>query len=240
MDKRTCSIDGCERPVTSIGLCNAHYLRQNIYGDPHRGGPIKNTRAIDHPDGTRTCSTCQQRKPLDAFDHDKSARLGHRSQCKPCRGAHVAQWYQDNHERQLNRARERYTRNIDKVRAADTLRYQRNRETRIALATEHAHVRRARMRSGTYVRGITHKSLRKIYGDLCCYCGILMAFEPIPGTRYNPDRATIEHIIPISAGGAHDWDNVTLCCRRCNLRRNRTPINEWLTKINPPEAPETV
>jgi 5-methylcytosine-specific restriction endonuclease McrA len=30
-------------------------------------------------------------------------------------------------------------------------------------------------------------------------------------------RATIDHIIPLSKGGAHTFDNVRIACWRCNL-----------------------
>lgn len=30
----TCSLDGCERPIRSNGLCSKHYYRANAHGDP--------------------------------------------------------------------------------------------------------------------------------------------------------------------------------------------------------------
>ena len=38
MSDRTCSIDGCARPVKSRGWCQAHYFRWRRNGDP--GGPV--------------------------------------------------------------------------------------------------------------------------------------------------------------------------------------------------------
>lgn len=34
MTKRTCSIDGCERPAKSLGWCQMHYFRVRRHGDP--------------------------------------------------------------------------------------------------------------------------------------------------------------------------------------------------------------
>jgi hypothetical protein len=34
MPKRTCMIDGCEKPAVSRGWCNAHYIRWYRFGDP--------------------------------------------------------------------------------------------------------------------------------------------------------------------------------------------------------------
>lgn len=34
-----CKIDGCERPVRTMGWCNAHHLRYSRHGDPLAGAP---------------------------------------------------------------------------------------------------------------------------------------------------------------------------------------------------------
>ena len=43
MAKRTCSVDGCERPGTSLGLCYMHYNRVKRHGSPGSPAPI-----LDH------------------------------------------------------------------------------------------------------------------------------------------------------------------------------------------------
>ncbi|MFY9234507.1 MAG: HNH endonuclease [Fimbriimonadaceae bacterium] len=35
---------------------------------------------------------------------------------------------------------------------------------------------------------------------------------------------TIDHVVPRWCGGAHSWDNLVACCRRCNLKKgDKTP-----------------
>jgi len=34
MAQGTCAVSGCNRPVRSVGLCNAHHLRKLRHGDP--------------------------------------------------------------------------------------------------------------------------------------------------------------------------------------------------------------
>lgn len=140
-------------------------------------------------------------------------------------------WYAANQERQMLRARERFARNIANIRQQDMDRYERHRAKRIALATDVYHARRDKLRAPGQMKGITDVALRRRLGDQCCYCGITMDFKRVPGTQYNPDRATIEHITPMSAGGAHDWDNCVLACRQCNLRKNRMPVQEFVTRL---------
>lgn len=41
---RTCSVADCGRAIDSKGLCQAHYSRLRIHGDPLAGGPIRSRR----------------------------------------------------------------------------------------------------------------------------------------------------------------------------------------------------
>jgi 5-methylcytosine-specific restriction endonuclease McrA len=40
----------------------------------------------------------------------------------------------------------------------------------------------------------------------------------------DPASATIDHVVPISAGGLHEWDNVQLAHRGCNSARGAKPL----------------
>lgn len=40
---------------------------------------------------------------------------------------------------------------------------------------------------------------------------------------YKPNRATVDHVIPLSKGGSHTYDNARCCCNRCNCsKHNKT------------------
>lgn len=48
----------------------------------------------------------------------------------------------------------------------------------------------------------------------------------------------LDHVIPRSRGGTHDWDNVVACCARCNtLKRDRMLADTGMRLMRPPEAP---
>jgi len=50
--------------------------------------------------------------------------------------------------------------------------------------------------------------------QVCAYCGV-HAYE---------SELTVEHIVPVSRGGRHEWTNVVTACRSCNTRKgNRRP-----------------
>ncbi len=49
---------------------------------------------------------------------------------------------------------------------------------------------------------------------------------------------SIDHVVPRSKGGGHEWENVAAACRPCNLRkRDRTPEEAGMYLARRPHAP---
>jgi 5-methylcytosine-specific restriction endonuclease McrA len=53
---------------------------------------------------------------------------------------------------------------------------------------------------------------------------------------------TIDHVVPRSRGGAHDWANVVAACARCNHRKADHLLGElgWSLSYTPSQPPSTV
>ncbi|MGO9652805.1 HNH endonuclease [Mycobacterium sp.] len=171
-------------------------------------------------DGMKTCTRCEKEPPLDRFYRDPTGHGGYRSICKTCMSARMKTWYADNQVRQRDRQRVRFAANNATIRERDMERYRRNRDARLQLAIEATHRRRARLKGADRAdRGISYKALRERDGSKCYHCGAEMSFDTKKYGEYEPRRATIEHIVPISRGGLHIWDNVALACWECNIRR---------------------
>lgn len=69
--------------------------------------------------------------------------------------------------------------------------------------------------------GVTKEEWKDIvasYRSLCVYCNT------------HVKRPTMDHIVPLSQGGAHDVSNVVPACRGCNARKNDTTLIVWLAK----------
>jgi endogenous inhibitor of DNA gyrase (YacG/DUF329 family) len=75
-------------------------------------------------------------------------------------------------------------------------------------------------------------SLRKLYerdGGICHICGKktdwddyrLNANGAFIAGRHYPTR---DHVVPVSKGGPHTWDNVKLACFSCNSRKGDSII----------------
>ena len=63
--------------------------------------------------------------------------------------------------------------------------------------------------------------------NTCQYCG--------------NSAESIDHIIPKSKGGLHEWSNVVACCKRCNLVKADKLLNQTILKlINFPIKPEVI
>lgn len=218
--KGNCIVEGCDKKIHVKEMCNQHYVMWKKHGDPLAGAyrmPYK--KAIDHGDGTRTCTKCQERLPRTAFHKDKTASDGLRAMCKKCRIDKVKVWYKENIDDRRIFARKRRLVNGDAARQKDNERYERDREKRIALATEHSHRRKARKLNTVVEKGISVLSLKKKHGTKCHYCQKEMDFTKGVGRKFNNDMATIEHLIPLSRGGEHTFANTVLACRFCNISR---------------------
>ena len=63
------------------------------------------------------------------------------------------------------------------------------------------------------------EELKKSQEYLCKYCGCALDFSA-KGTVH------LDHVIPLSKGGAHSISNVVWSCSSCNLRKSNTIINE--------------
>ena len=59
--------------------------------------------------------------------------------------------------------------------------------------------------------------------DWRCY---LCGRKVVASVVYRPDRATVDHVVPIAKGGAHSYDNVRTACNRCNSRKNARDLDE--------------
>jgi len=76
-------------------------------------------------------------------------------------------------------------------------------------------------RRAVYRRGddIDHLTLFHLYGWTCNIC----LGEINPKKRF-PDleAATVDHLVPLSMGGTHTWDNVAPAHAACNFKKGNS------------------
>lgn len=126
-------------------------------------------------------------------------------------------------------------RNRDKVRAikrrykesakgmASDLRYKSSAAYQAARQRKDARRRWRRHNNGVLPAdaGIHWTKVAERQGSLvCAVCGR----ECVPRSRDAGLRPTVDHVIPLVAGGTHTWDNVRLLCMRCNSAKTKHDV----------------
>lgn len=71
-------------------------------------------------------------------------------------------------------------------------------------------------RNSSQKREMKKRLLRGRIEARCCYCK----------RTFRADALTLEHVIPLSAGGGWKIENLKLACKPCNMNRGSLPV--WL------------
>lgn len=64
------------------------------------------------------------------------------------------------------------------------------------------------------------------FGSTCYLCGKVCTKEDKSWGSFGRDYPTIDHVIPMSKGGSHTWDNVRIACGECNSIKGAKVIDD--------------
>jgi hypothetical protein len=198
--------------------------------------------------GVKRCSACLERLPLSSFSLDR--RQGHSRYCQPCAREAARRWYSHNRARKLSATTSWKAAHPNEVRRHEDTQLAKRRTARRAIR-DLRHVaclscqvpvqtraprarcldcrrqvrnHRAEMRKRQLVAGAY--SLRSV-GDRdgwrCHLCGGQV--DPAL-SRQVAAGPTIDHVRPLSKGGADVLANVRLAHRSCNVRRGARALPE--------------
>ena len=54
----------------------------------------------------------------------------------------------------------------------------------------------------------------------------------------NEANQTLDHVLPVSRGGRHEWTNLVACCKGCNSKKaNQTPSEAGMQLLREPHVP---
>ena len=79
--------------------------------------------------------------------------------------------------------------------------------------------RRHRKRTNGLYETISIQHLIKKHKGKCVECGCRVVSQ---SGEYQDNAATIDHVVPLSKGGPHTWNNVQLMCHKCNRVKSNT------------------
>ena len=184
---------------------------------------------------TKVCTKCRVEKDLEGFARKKAGKFGRDSQCKECRNEYnrkwreenpeyFRKWYEENREAALEYKRKWYEEN----REARRENFRKYREENPDVYREANRRRRARKREN----GVEFYRDADIYDRdnwICQLCG-----KPIdPNAEHRNEDGSlnlwyknIDHIIPLSKGGADAPHNVQASHFRCNVSKGNRIEND--------------
>lgn len=89
----------------------------------------------------------------------------------------------------------------------------------------HKHAERARRFGVPYTYGIGPKRVFQRDGWRCQLCGCSTPAR-LRGTDH-PRSPELDHIVPLSKGGPHTWDNVQCACKSCNSQKSAKVLGQF-------------
>lgn len=194
----------------------------------------------------KTCTKCDETKPLDEFFRKASAKDGRTSDCKACRTAGDRAKYAANPEPKRVAARTYRAENLEVIRGYDrkrgnehTKRWraanpERDRATKARWraanpdAVNASHAARRAAKLAATVGKVSYQSLRLAFPD-CYLCGL-----PLSG------KLAYDHVHPLARGGAHFQQNIRPTHATCNLRKGDRLLSELSWYVGPLDLGWTV
>jgi 5-methylcytosine-specific restriction endonuclease McrA len=182
---------------------------------------------------TKTCSRCEQEKPITEFWTNGMSVKGeprYRSRCIPCRRAEKREEYQANRDKIRAGSKAKWPEVRERENARRRAYYIEKNEAekqRIRYATdeEYAAKKRTRVRTRKAARnknryGTVGHHTRKDWLRLlnqhdgrCAYCDAPADHK--------------DHVVPLVRGGSDSIGNLLPACRKCNLSKGGKLLIEW-------------
>ena len=167
----------------------------------------------------KTCTKCKALKNKNLFAKNKLTTDGFQVYCKACQKT-----YRDPEKNKKYLAiyrRENRSILLPKKRINSKAYYEKNRQKVLdkqkanydpSTSQKKTSIRRARLQSNP-VYEVTKKEVWKFRHLPCFYCG--------------GKGGSIDHVIPVSKGGAHSIGNLVSSCRTCNSSKGNKFITQW-------------
>lgn len=168
----------------------------------------------------KQCKKCDAVKDLDAYDKQKTGKLGRKSTCKDCVGKYERSRYGGDIEGSRDKWRKRYEANKEGLRGYHLVYQAAYKKSNPDKARVWGYFPSQRTRckaAGVEVSANTQqvKEILALANGKCLYC-------------CNESKLCIDHFVPINKGGGHVVDNLIPCCLSCNSKKRDSEPKEWV------------
>lgn len=147
----------------------------------------------------------------------RESKRRYRERNKEAIAEYQTRYWQENREQLSEYRRAYYLNNLERFAELRAEYYRNNPEIwRVSFARRKARKLAAK---GSH----TAEDIRDMYGSqggLCAYCETPLF-----------DRYHVDHMLPLSRGGADDWTNLALTCPECNLRKGTKTAEEFCQRL---------
>lgn len=213
--RRLIHCDNCGRQaiLEGRGLCKTCYSRWHYTQNKekyHAAGRRYYARNLEKEHARRHSYYALNRERES--ERNRRYREEHPERRKATEAAYRAR----NREKERARAARYRKEHPDRRKAACKSWYEQNKEQAFAQARQ----RRGRKLNAPG-NGIDERLIYRLFKRRCAYCGTRLHYH---------ERGTwhIDHVVPLSKGGADDNDNAALACAPCNLSKGNREAGKWL------------
>lgn len=152
-------------------------------------------------------------KPLGFFHKQKNTKDGLRPSCGACKSEARKIFYQANKEIIISHQKLIRLANPEKQK-----RWQTNRNAYYCCIANSANYRAKKFNISEKLYGIDVLRIHTMYNSMCILCGSKV-------------KVSIDHVIPLSLGGANAFHNLQLLCKVCNSLKYRKTIDYRLEAL---------
>lgn len=167
----------------------------------------------------KKCSNCGVLKNASDFHANKRRKDGLSGKCKPCTQAYNTKRYDRDRDNILSKGREYNLRTVENRKARYNAKMAENPSVfRCYNASRYSRKR------GLVVSNVDFFEIAEGLGWHCFYCDVLI-------DKKDTKSWHVEHKTPLSRGGSHTKDNITLSCASCNMRKGARTVEEFRSGV---------
>ena len=182
----------------------------------------------------KVCSSCGNIL-LNTTDNFYKVTKGHSSKCKKCAAISSKQWYDSHKEQRAEHDKIYYQEHKERKKEISKIWYQNNRDERLkkwqeyrksdhgkqVIAAkrfnEHNKRRLLKQNQGKGITSDQYKEVMSFFDWKCAYSG----------EKLKKDTRTLDHIVPLNSGGAHEIWNLVPMSRNFNSSKQAKEMLEW-------------
>lgn len=175
----------------------------------------------------KICTNCKILLSLLCFYKNKNTKDGMSYFCKRCHKEKTKKYKKSKRRIKIDNEK-RYAKHKNKILEKNREYYYKNKNKIHSKQKEWRKVNKESIYLRNRARKLKIKEFDKVSQDFinkikteilnCVYCNI----------KLDDINRHIDHIVPLSKGGKHSPNNITLCCKTCNLSKGSKQLDTWL------------